>query len=799
MKKPFSPFPEPLKRVSALADKWGAFVWAAVHGGILALLLISLFPALPLTRVRFNTNLYDILPPSHNLKAVAAADKMLGDRNARQIFILSAAADFEEARNGAALLYRQCSGSPAFENVSLYVDAGVIAEFTRYLYDYRFVMADEETRKLLEGGRAGEIAEDALAAAFGAFNFVPLDTIEADPFLLTNRRLEQFLSSSLLSSGSMSLRDGVLSASAGETWYVLVRGTLSPAGASITNNDSGIKKIYAAAAGIVEQIPGLRFYYSGVPFHSYESSSNAQREISLISIITLLIVILIFLYVFRSPLPVFFSVLAAGMSIVLATASALLVFREIHVMTFVFGTTLIGTSIDYSVHFFVHWKGSPSLKTGNEIRSHIIKSMLMSFVSTVICFLGLLFAPFPILKQFAVFSLAGMLSSFLTAVCLYPRLVIPAPSTRRLPVMRRPLIRGRHSRSWILIVMAAGTLLVLFINRDSVKIENNIAALYTMSPSMLESEKTSAMVLNHGSAGWYFIVSGSGRQETLENEEILLARLEEEILRGNLRSLLGTSVFIPSVQTQKKNYHAMKALIPLAEVQYENLGFPPGSIEIFHRDFIAAEEKYSLPGENIPPYIGDLISNLWIGETGGRCYSCVLPLHPGDEAAFRAIAEEFDFVFFVNKVKDVGKELDTLTRTMMVLFLGAYFLIAILARFFYSPRDTLRICAVPIFLSLVTLAVLAARNIPLGFFSAAALVLVFGLGLDYIFYLGEGSRSRMSSLTTLGVFLSFATTALSFGVLALSSFTPVHIFGLTVFAGLTAAFTAAMLLSGRTP
>jgi membrane associated rhomboid family serine protease len=44
-------------------------------------------------------------------------------------------------------------------------------------------------------------------------------------------------------------------------------------------------------------------------------------------------------------------------------------------------------------------------------------------------------------------------------------------------------------------------------------------------------------------------------------------------------------------------------------------------------------------------------------------------------------------------------------------------------------------------------------------------------------------------LALVAIFLSFATTALSFGALALSSFVPVHVFGLTT------AWAAAMLLS----
>jgi predicted exporter len=87
-------------------------------------------------------------------------------------------------------------------------------------------------------------------------------------------------------------------------------------------------------------------------------------------------------------------------------------------------------------------------------------------------------------------------------------------------------------------------------------------------------------------------------------------------------------------------------------------------------------------------------------------------------------------------------------------------------------------------------------NIPLGFFSVVGLVLVFGLGLDYMFYITESETKGRGSLTLLAIFLSFATTALSFGALALSTFVPVRIFGLTVFTGLTAAYVAAMLIAG---
>jgi predicted exporter len=217
-------------------------------------------------------------------------------------------------------------------------------------------------------------------------------------------------------------------------------------------------------------------------------------------------------------------------------------------------------------------------------------------------------------------------------------------------------------------------------------------------------------------------------------------------------------------------------------------------------DFTAS--KPAVTPDTIPPYLKRIVSNLWLGEVDGTYYSCVLPLHARDETIFRSIAHDMSArgkdeaartaVLFVNKVKDIGVTLDSLTKLMLILLSAAYLIILILIKTSHRWKDTLKIGIAPLLLILVTLTVLAALDIPIGFFSAVGLILVFGLGLDYMFYITDNAASP---LTILAIILSFATTALSFGALSLSTFMPVHIFGLTVFSGLSAAFVCSMLLA----
>ena len=795
-----------LEKIFNKTNKWELYLWFFVHLSIPLLLLISIFTTGP---VNINTSLFDMLPQSVQAKVVMEADKVLGDRNGRELVILCAAQDFKNAKKGASLLYDIYKDSGDIEDIILYFDSAVIDDFYRYLYDYRFVIAGSDTINLLESGQAQELAYDALSRAFSAINFFPLDNIDKDPFLLAERRIGEFLSSSLLS-GSMTLKDEVIATEIDGVYYVLLRMTLAPGSVSLQADKNIIGRIYSTAPKIMEDVPGITFYFSGIPFHSYESSSGAQREVSIIASITLLLIFALFLYIFRSGKPVFFSILAIGISLGTAVAAALLFFREIHIITFVFGTTLIGTCVDYSIHFFIHWKGNTEVKDGARIRSHVIKNITMSFISTQICFIVFFLSPFTILKQFALFSMAGLLSSYLTFFCIYPRLKAPQEEKNR--GIKKFFnfsagLRGASDskfffnsakfRRFFKPVISAGFFItavtLLIVNSSSIKIKNDISSLYTMSETLLESEIKSAQVLDYGSPGWYFIVSGSGADEVLENEEKLTFRLQEEVDRGNLGSFLATSIFVPSRKNQKKTYEAMKALLPLSESQFEYFGFPQGFNESFKKEF-AASEVFCLP-ENAPAQAG--ISNLWIGEIGKNFYSCVMPLKPTDESIFRSIASEFEFVHFLNKSKDISADMDTLTRTMLFLFLAAYIVVSVIIFLMYPWRDSLKICLVPLILVMVSLTVLAINNISIGFFSVAALVLVFGLSLDYIFFMSGKKPKEEKRLNLIGVTLSFLTTLLSFGALAFSSFMPVHLFGLTVCAGLGAAFVSALILQAR--
>lgn len=120
----------------------------------------------------------------------------------------------------------------------------------------------------------------------------------------------------------------------------------------------------------------MRFVFSGTPFHSYKSSANASKEITLISGISILAVIIVLLLIFKTPRPIFCSVCSILISTLTAFMATLGIFGKMHILTLVFGTSLIGSCIDYSLHYFISWKADERLKSGDEIRRKLFRGCL---------------------------------------------------------------------------------------------------------------------------------------------------------------------------------------------------------------------------------------------------------------------------------------------------------------------------------------------------------------------------------------------------------------------------------------
>ena len=785
-----------MKNKSLLLNKNFLPAWIIYHAAVLVFFVITLiaFPG----KVGIDSDLFNLVPKSISMASVKKADDKMMAVTSQNIFILVANEDFKEAKRVAENVYGQLEGSKNFESVSLYSDVGAMSEITDFLYENRWNLLDEKTADdiLSSPDAASDFAMNALAQAYSGFTMLPLDNLESDPFLITEYNLQNYLSAVQNAGTAMTVKDGVLASQFDGKWYVMIRGILSVSGAKLASKNNAITEIYAACDKAKSPEAGAgdtTFVFSGTPFHSHESSNSASREISIIATVSMLVVIILLIFIFRSVKPLLFSVGAIILSVGIAVVATLAVFHKMHVITLVFGTSLIGSCIDYSLHFFTHWAGNKNLKSGTEIKNHIFSGLLMAIISTGICFAILLFAPFAILKQMSLFCLTGLVSSFLTTVAVYPYIKLPAERgnvrfTNGFEKVVSVLEQKWVGRTVISVLFIVSVLLIAVFHKN-VKVKNDLLTLYNMEGRLLEDEITASKVIQYTPGGWY-IISGDTEEAVLQNEEAL-RRDFEKVTEGSI-GYVSTTNFVPSIQMQKKSQAAYERLLSMAESQLEALGYSNDEAVILsekmRKDFYDSKDKYvSIEAGNVPDFITSAISSAWLGEIDGKYYSVMLPTKVIDYATYRSLVENNDDAFFISKSQDISKDLDALTLMVLKFFIVAYVLMFIMLKFFYTWKQTLKIISVPFLIILVVIAVFAACKINLEFFSVTGLILVFGLGLDYIIYMMENEKKK-TVLEPFATLVSFITTIISFGALALSSFKPVHLIGLSIFIGLVTAY-----------
>lgn len=775
-----------MKRLISHSNSFFTILWAVFHAVIVLAFLLSLLRG---GGIRMDADLFGMIPDSLlNSDTLRAADRQLSQNGSRNVFVLVSHADFARAKQMAERVYEDLSSYPGqFESLSLATDMGAASDIENFIYAnrYRLLPGKPADEILASETGAESFAENALVTAFSGFSLASLDLLEGDPFFLTDTEMRACVAAIQDSGTALSPKDGVLATEYEGIWYVMIRGVLSEEGARLASKSNAVNTIYDVCLPL--ETDGYRFVFSGTPFHGYESSLSASREITLISAVSLFLVLCLLILVFRSPLPIVMSLLSIGLSAASAFASTHAVFGNIQALALVFGTSLIGCCIDYSLHFFMHWKYNVALRSGGEARSLLFRGLLFSFISTQLCYVLLFFMPFQLLKQVAMFSFMGITSSFLTTLGFFPLLRLP----ERRPLPRMRLLSPRGGRvSWgkaVPLVLMVASLSVLAVRHDRVGVKNNISGLYNMQGRLKEDTILSYNVMRYSPSS-YFFVTGSSAEEVLLREEALCARLQDRYV--------ATSRFIPSRRTQEKSFAACESLLRLLPEQLDMLWQDSFGKDEILSSFMREKGTYLEPdklGERgaVPESLASILKLLWLGESGGSFCSVVLPASVSDGSLYRSIAGEMEGVHFLDKVRSINESLDWLTSHVLLMFAVAYLLIIVIMKLNYSWKQTFRIALVPLVSIALILAVFAVSGYTVDFFCTAGMVLVFGLGLDYIIYMTEHGRRKETDgqgIEPAAVLLSFVTTELSFGALALSSFVPVRIIGLCIFTGCLAAF-----------
>ena len=352
-----------------------------------------------------------LFKPAHTetniLKAIfsSKSDNLLVDLSSRfsaKINIIVESNDFEKAEEVSKTIYAK------IDKTKMKSSDASITEIIEEYEKYHNNLLSNQTRKYLINKQYDKVEENAYEALYNPV-IPPVGSIEDDPFLLLTDFVMNLNENSQALSSFTPIQQN-------DKFYSLVmldvdkELALSP---TVLNKE--VKKLVDIQKEFSKN--GTKVYLTGAPIHSYFASSHSIFEINLICILSTLFVIGLVFWYFGSLSPLIPIGLSIGLGIYAGYCITALVFRNIHILTFVFSTTLIGVCVDYSLHYFVALKEG---KTGTEVIKDIFKSLTVSLITTVSAFLILLFADFTLLRQISIFTITGLVTVYGIVVLWYP-------------------------------------------------------------------------------------------------------------------------------------------------------------------------------------------------------------------------------------------------------------------------------------------------------------------------------------------------------------------------------------------
>ena len=574
----------------------------------------------------------------------------------------------------------------------------------------------------------------------------------------------------------------------GKTW-VWLRGKLA-ADTRFAGNGTLLPLIRDSRA--IAQKHGAETLAAGGALFAAASKTAAEAESKAMSITGTLATFALLLWVFRSA-RVFWLVLPLAAGMLTGLAAALAVFGEVHILTIVIGTSLVGMLVDFPLHWL-----APSVFGANRLSDdlsakwssesamkHVLPSFAISLMITVLGYALLWFTPLAVLRQTAVFSGFALLGAFGATVLWLPPLfrryqakTVPfAVLTERLLKLQRRLNARLRKRGWLAL---GGIFLAVGLWRSDWR--DDIRQWVNMPSEMLAQVQRIGELSGTDFGGRYIVAEAASEDALLTKNAELARALQPLVAQGKLGGFQSLDQFVAPVAEQQQLQNRLRELAgqpenwqPLADI-----GIPRQTI---HDALIQAADTPPLTlSGSLKTQLAQAWQPLYLGEVAHGRYAAVVRLNGvTDEAAVRTAALGIAGTHWADKRAHLNALFHHTRNQAAWLKLASYALAWLLLWRMFGAKRGSKILAVPLAAAVCTVAALGWLGIPVSLFAMFGLLLVSAIGVDYAVYAVTAKHTAAARLG--GMLLAAATTAISFALLALSSTPAVAAFGLTVTIG----------------
>ncbi|MEQ4530055.1 MAG: MMPL family transporter [Mixta sp.] len=745
-----------------------ALLWGAICLTLLCILLLLL------PQSRMNSSVLAMLPK----QALGAIPPALNDgfmqRLDRQlVWLVSPGKTANPAV--AEAWYSQLKHLPAIADIKGKMDTASQQAWGTFFWQHRNGLIDSATRARLQNGGEAQ-AQWALSQLYSAFAGVSGKELQNDPFMLMRG------SQLALAQHSQRLRliDGWLVAQdeEGNYWYFL-HGELANNAFDMQQTRQLVTELASLEQKLTLQYPQARLLSRGTVFYSDYASQQAKRDISTLGVATTFGVMLLIIATFRSLRPLLLSLISIAIGALAGAVVVLLIFGELHLMTLVMSMSIIGISADYTLYYLTERMVHGAEATPWQSLLKVRNALLLALLTTVAAYLIMMIAPFPGIRQMAVFAAVGLSASCLTVLFWHPWLCRGLP-VRPVPLMA-PMLRWlaawRRNKALPAGLIAALTLFSV-VGLVTLHVDDDISQLQALPQSLLAQEKAITRVTGQSVDQKWFVVYGDTPEQTLTRMEAFTPLLEQARRAGTIQGF--RAIPLNSLARQRQDLQLLRDAAPALTRTLQRAGLSRVNPDL-HAMPVAVDAWLASPASE-----GWRL--MWLTLPGGTSGVLIPVDGVKDSAALNELAAKQPGVAWVDR-KQTFDALFALYRTVLTVLLGvALVVIAFGAMARLGWRKGL-VSLLPSVLSLGSgLAVLSFSGHAVNLFSLLALVLVLGIGINYTLFFSNPRGTPLTSL--LAITLAMMTTLLTLGMLVFSATQAISSFGIVLVSGI---FTAWLL------
>ncbi|MFS1523224.1 MMPL family transporter [Microbulbifer sp. 2304DJ12-6] len=627
-----------------------------------------------------------------------------------------------------------------------------------FLYPFRYQLLNSNDRALLYR-EPEKLIQQQINAIYGPGS-VAID-LNGDPFSIFRRYFTFPIDSQI------EIFDGIPINKVGEKKYTIIYSVATPfdLGGNANTPLLSLQKKLKDWAGN----NGYHLLIAGSPLHTEYAASRAQREIRIIGGISIIAICALCIFMFRSLFPLLASMFSILLGIFSGIAGVIIVLGQMHILAFVFGTVVSGLAIDYAFHFICN-----RLRPGPPGDSDIFHGLLLGLVSSCLAFFSLCLTPFPLLKQIGVFVGFGLLGAWLTVFLLFPAII----KLDSRPVTFFDNIPKINPKIYYLII--SGILILATVVIPQVKFSHDLNLFYQAPEFLVSDEKALNTLVQSRPESSYFLVSGNTEQQVLSREWMLRSYLEKLKKQNIIKNFRGVTDRFPPNKVQLKDWQLLKDFYKknLVKDFYHKLGFKAD--EVSHKIKETNQPFYTASLMEWSAVAGNLFKGFWLGCDGNRCHSVVRIY--GLKSTMPDL-KEIPGVIYIDPTSTIA-EIISQQRDQLISLLPIILIVVLAVTVLrLGPMQAIGVVILPLSAVFATVSIIILMGYSINLFHVAALLLIFGIGMDYAVF-SHTSHRKEQHYTQLSITMAGSTTLLGFGLLALSDTQAIADFGLVLTIGL---------------